>query len=126
MCEAERIRQDTEVLDAEIKIKQEKENVRLQALREHELEVARQNALEKMADRWSASERIRLFADSCEKQLMSKVTDASALSQWVVWARAHADRIDPIQNGLVEQTIPTRGNESGPNDPESKDQGPTK
>jgi hypothetical protein len=71
-------------------------------------EEARRNALEDAASSWAKSRRLRDFLEACEARMKEEKDSPGREElgdQWLDWARRHADRLDPFQNGSVETLI---------------------
>lgn len=67
-----------------------------QARREEE---ERRLVLERQAESWTKSQRLRAFVDEVERRAKEKgvsIAPDSELGGWIVWARQHADRLDPL------------------------------
>jgi hypothetical protein len=85
----------------------EEERVAWEIHRRREQEKARLLALEKQAEQWHAAERLREFLRAC-RHALADCMDMSADSlarQWFDWASLHADRIDPLRNGCVNEAV---------------------
>ena len=68
-----------------------------QARREEE---ERRRVLERQADSWAKSQRLRAFIDEVERRANAKGVSVAAdreLGAWIAWARQHADRLDPLR-----------------------------
>lgn len=75
----------------------------LQAKREREAEHARRTALEEAAARWRQSQDLRAYIDATKARADAQALtpdEEAKLAQWVTWARAHADRLDPLSGRL--------------------------
>jgi len=75
----------------------------LQAKREREAEHARRTALEEAAARWRQSQDLRACIDATKARADAQALtpdEEAKLAQWVTWARAHADRLDPLSGRL--------------------------
>ena len=67
-----------------------------QARREEE---ERRSVLERQAESWAKSQRLRGFIDEVERRANAKgvsIVPGSELGAWIAWAREHADRLDPL------------------------------
>jgi len=87
----------------------EEQRLRMQIECRRAEEEERQKTLERQAERWHQCERLREFLRACEHALADR-TDMSVDSparRWLDWALMHADRIDPLHNGYVEQAPAT-------------------
>jgi hypothetical protein len=101
--EAEKSRKNTLQREEGQRIRNEQERLRLEPLRRQEEENNRRRNLEKLADQWHTSERIRSLINACEKQF--NVSPNEAATRWLAWAHQHADRSDPLRNGLIQQAL---------------------
>lgn len=82
--------------------------MREERARLHLEEEARRSALEKAAKSWVKSQNLRAFVDACQARMeaASKPGDRARVEeQWLNWARQHADRLDPFENGAVETML---------------------
>jgi hypothetical protein len=64
------------------------------------VEAARLQALEEEAESWAKSGKILAFADAVERHANERglpVGEGSKVHSWLVWARAHAVTLDPVQ-----------------------------
>ena len=67
-----------------------------QAQREEE---ERRLVLERQAESWTKSQRLRAFVDEVERRAKVKEVSGapdSEIGAWIAWARQHADRLDPL------------------------------
>jgi hypothetical protein len=92
-----------EVAQAERRRQEEKTRQRWQAAiteaRSHAVEKLRREAFLAVYDAWVAAGEIRAFCDALEAADMGADDTACApghLSNWLMWARAAADRLDPL------------------------------
>jgi hypothetical protein len=95
--EEERRRQEEERL--------RQEEIRNQAKRKRRIEEENRNRLEESAQAWIEAKRLRRFIGACQAMLRKneKPSPQSAWQErWLVWAREHADRLDPMTNGFLE------------------------
>jgi hypothetical protein len=68
-----------------------------------QIEEGRKHDLEEQADRWLKSKQLREYIGAVEKAVSKRGVSEDIKGQfekWIVWANNHADRIDPLQNGL--------------------------
>jgi hypothetical protein len=87
------------------------EQLRLAREREARLreEKERQEMLEYEAERWAKSQQIRAFVEAVTKKangFPDVEAHSAEISDWIEWAKRHADRIDPLLNGypfLIEK-----------------------
>ena len=66
--------------------------------------------MEKQAEQWSNSRRLKDFTKAAEEALRKQSGDSDfqeELEEWLSWARQHADRIDPLKNGFPWDTKAT-------------------
>lgn len=108
-AEGEAMRQRTLERLEEERCRAEEQRLRMQIERRRAEEEERQKTLERQAERWHQCERLREFLRACEHALADR-TDMSVDSparRWLDWALMHADRIDPLHNGYVEQAPAT-------------------
>ena len=62
----------------------------------HADEVARFEALEADAANWERAAKLRAFADAKERQLRAVGGPSAEQADWLAWARAKADWLDPL------------------------------
>ena len=62
----------------------------------HADEVARFKALEVDATKWERAGKLRAFADAKERQLRAAGELSADQADWLAWARAKADWLDPL------------------------------
>jgi len=103
--------------------RKEEERRRQEAIRKREerkrrVEEVNRSRLENSAQAWFEARRLRRFIDACEL-VLTKNQPASPTpgwqQEWLGWARAHADRLDPVTNGFLEaecRRVATSKNES--------------
>jgi hypothetical protein len=96
---------------------EEQARIQLEQQRERERESQRRLELEKHAERWQLSERFRAFIAAAESQLSQAAAADVATAQWLNWARAHADQIDPLRNGVVAKSIAELARPATPEQP---------
>ncbi len=63
-------------------------------------EEERRLVLERQAESWTRSQRLRAFIDEVERRAKAKgvsIAPDSELGAWIAWARQHADRLDPLR-----------------------------
>ena len=109
--EAKRIRSEREAYQKEREERwaREQEARRKEEERRKEIERRRRaeedsrNTLVAMARNWREARLVRRFIRACEGKLWTETqTQDGWRERWATWARAHADRIDPITNGYLE------------------------
>ncbi len=85
----------------------EEARAREEAQRRREQEAARQKALEEQATRLHSAERIREFVQVCRHSLAGRgvMEPDSPARRWLDWASLHADRIDPLRNGWIDEAV---------------------
>jgi len=89
--------------------RQKQRALEVQQLQEREAELARRTALEKEAARWRQSQDLRAYieaaeANACKQALLPE--SKAKLKEWLTWARAHADRLDPLKGDpLTEEPL---------------------
>ena len=79
--------------------------LREEAERKKAVELNNRKLLEQQAEEWLRSKNLRAFIDACEHELHRLGTDGRMelwAFRWLVWAKEHAHRIDPLQNGYLE------------------------
>ena len=89
--------------EAEQKQREEERERLAELQRLPEIEDQRLRNLEKQADLWFKSSKLREFINAVKA--MSSADEYSEesktkISIWIEWAKAHADRLDPLSNGL--------------------------
>ncbi|WP_042365863.1 hypothetical protein [Streptacidiphilus neutrinimicus] len=74
-------------------------------------ETHRVKAIQEQTESWRLAVNIRDYCNALEQRLRTEPTDspANAVSEWIEWAREHADSIDPLQHlsSLVEEPVIT-------------------
>lgn len=75
--------------------------------REDLYERLEQQRLEAEIQRERLASGLRSFVQACEAEFSGRnSTDAGARAKtWLRWAYEHADRIDPLRNGYLEQVL---------------------
>lgn len=71
-------------------------------------EECRRRALEMMAESWIKSQNLRAFLQAYENQIESsqgQIPPDSPDGRWLVWARLHADRLDPFKDGSIDFAV---------------------
>lgn len=71
-----------------------------------EIEKQKLMALENQAAQWEKSKQLRNFIDEVEKRaskMSLSIEKTEQIKQWLMWAREHADNLDPLH----EETLPT-------------------
>jgi hypothetical protein len=62
-------------------------------------EEERIRVLDQQVDGWARAQQLRAFIDEVERRASAKgvsMTSRAELSEWLAWARRHADRLDPF------------------------------
>jgi hypothetical protein len=81
--------------------RQERARQRQEAERRGKVEEARRKDLEGRAEAWSRAEAVRRFVAEVERRARTEGgTPSPELLEWLVWARAHAERLDPLAQGV--------------------------
>jgi hypothetical protein len=62
--------------------------------RQAEAEKTRAEHLEAAAARWHRARQVRLYVDAVE---IAAAPEDAEKAEWIAWARAHADRLDPLK-----------------------------
>ena len=66
----------------------------------------RREQLEGQAEQWSKAERLRAFINEVEQRAKSVgAAEPEGVQEWLSWARVHADRIDPLGEGLPSRRV---------------------
>jgi hypothetical protein len=80
-----------------------RKQVELERIRQEE--EARKRLLEEQAETWSKSKRLHLFIDACTAELSKngETVPESPAGRWLLWARTHADSLDPLKNVYLSQ-----------------------
>ncbi len=68
-----------------------------------QIELERREDLEKQAENWVKCRQLREYIQAVETAASKQgISDPSheGYAFWVRWAKAHADRLDPLTNGL--------------------------
>lgn len=76
----------------------EKEEERELAEQQRREEADRIHSSDDQVDGWLRARQVRAFADELERRAIEagRAVAGSELSDWLGWARRHADRIDPF------------------------------
>ena len=84
----------------------EAERRRADLERERKVQEERRNQIDAMVASWIKSTNLRYFLQECEKTLSleSKNPDPAG-AQWLSWARAYADALDPMKNGSLREMM---------------------
>lgn len=72
------------------------------------IEEARRNRLETESELWVKSQTIHAFVQACESEIIERqgeIIPDSPEAQWLIWAKEHAERINPLKNGYFEKAI---------------------
>jgi hypothetical protein len=92
-------------LEVEEKRRRE-EQEQQEALRRAQVQEEKHRAkLLEQSARWHQAKLLRMFLDACESEFKPAnppLLANSSEAKWLAWARAHADRIDPLKNGFLE------------------------
>jgi hypothetical protein len=80
--------------------------------------------LEQMANAWREARLLRRFIRNCETEMRASISEQSSSGnawqqRWLTWARAHADRIDPMTTGYLESEHKRLLNEATTSAPEN-------
>jgi hypothetical protein len=79
------------------------EERRKESERRARAEEENRNRLVTMARNWREARLVRRFIRMCEGRLESETQPRDGWQErWATWAKAHADRIDPMTNGYLE------------------------
>lgn len=73
--------------------------------RQRQEEEARRQKLEEQVTRWVRSQNLRRYLEAVETAAVQRdvaTSPESALGKWLAWARAHADRLDPVGESLPQ------------------------
>lgn len=102
------------VADGKIRERREREERRLrweeewrqreEAAERWRLEQQRRQDLEDQALLWNKSQLVRNFISAVEERYIESHADKEIqgqIKQWLIWARQHANRLDPLKNGLL-------------------------
>jgi hypothetical protein len=87
--------------EAEEKKRREKERELAEIEREKAAEEKCRTNLIDQAEMWNRATLLRGFINACEKEMTSLGNKNSGAIKWLEWARAHAERIDPLKNGVL-------------------------
>jgi hypothetical protein len=94
-----------------------REGERLQQVEQQRLEAARiqreieehrlRKELENQASQWRIANELRSFLQACESGFLAELSMDSSVPAltWLRWAHEHADRLDPIKNGYLDQVL---------------------
>jgi hypothetical protein len=74
--------------------------------RQRQAEIAKGKKLEEDAENWERSRRIRNYIDAVVEaaQQRGDRTDAGDLADWLAWASAYAESIDPLKSAVPSPT----------------------
>lgn len=107
--------ESAEIINQEEIARLKEEKRRLEEERQREIEkqiwleeIARRERLEKQALNWHKSQEIRAYLKACEEHLIAqkgKIDPESPEAKWLALAYAHADRLDPLKTGELEELI---------------------
>lgn len=101
------LKQLAKKLDERQRQYQEMERQREAAAQKEALELNNRKKLENQAQQWVRCLHLGEFINACEKQMLHSRADGlpadSWEAQWLVWARAHAERLNPLCNGFLEK-----------------------
>lgn len=104
----ERIRQRKieEKVQAQRKLEeQQRREEELQRIREED---ARREQLEHLAKNWRKSKDIYDYLKACEEYFIAEnngIDLESAEAKWLAWAKAHAERLNPLKNNKTKELI---------------------
>jgi hypothetical protein len=74
--------------------------------RRQQKERKRREQLEHQAEQWSKAERLRAFINEVKQRAKSGgAAELEDIQEWLRWARDHADRIDPLRDGLPSRRV---------------------
>lgn len=73
--------------------------------RERATEQNRRKNLISQAEMWNRATLLRAFINACESEIKSLGHETSDVIKWLEWARAHANRIDPLKNGSLHSEV---------------------
>lgn len=112
-------RRQREALAQAQEAKRQEEERRKEAERRTRIEEEHRNRLVMMARNWREARVVRRFIRVCEGMLAHGSAEERWREEWLTWAKAHADRIDPMTNGYLEAerqrlTAPTGDSNSRP------------
>src|SRR5437773_1484076 len=79
----------------------EEQQRRAELARLQQIENERRHQLDSMVSLWIHSLNVRRFIDECEKAMSAETpaSSAGAQGEWLAWARAYADEINPLTGG---------------------------
>lgn len=81
--------------------RQERARQHQEAERRRKAEEARRKNLEARADAWARAETVRRFVAEVERRARANgQTPSPELRRWLSWAEAHAERLDPLAQGV--------------------------
>ncbi len=70
--------------------------------------------LDEMVSRWEHARRIRAFLDAAAPAIIACAEDRVAAQAWLVWARNHASRVDPVSwPSAIPKPLSAHSNSSG-------------
>lgn len=104
----ERIRQRKIEEKIQAQRKLEEQQRREEELRRIREEGSRREQLEQQAENWRKSKDIYDYLKACEEYFITQgreVDSESAEAKWLAWAKAHADRLNPLKNSRTEEMI---------------------
>jgi len=98
-AEAARLRQERSAVEERERREEEERRHEEQAERERVEEQRRRRTLGRMASQWRRSQSLLLFVDACARAASDAgITADDRLSEWLIWARAYAESLDPLRS----------------------------
>ncbi len=85
----------------ERKMEEEQRRIREEQERRRQEELKQRAALEQDAENWHKSQKLRAYINAVEHFVtdqMGPIKEGGDYDRWLTWARAHADRLDPLMN----------------------------
>ncbi len=119
-----------EILDVLARVEKEAEESRAQAverkMREAELqrlrdiewrkqaeEEEKRKTLLQMSEHWQRAQQLGKFVAACEERILKEagaIPAESRASSWLIWAKEHVTRLDPLEQGYLRNLVKsTRG-----------------
>lgn len=81
------------------RLRQQQEALRVEEARRRQVDADRRRALEEEVGRWVLAEQLRAYLKSLRS---SRGSGVETEAEWLTWASAHADRLDPTTDRLKE------------------------
>jgi hypothetical protein len=73
------------------------------------IEEDKRTKLVEQCQSWVLACNLRVFVAACDKAFGAGQGGATGEQhEWIAWAYAHADRLDPIRNGYLDRTVGNR------------------